>query len=200
MKTNKQNLKKALKNLPAYEPEPEVWESLNLLLSRTLISRKLSQLSEYEPPEKSWENISVKLDLREKSSDKKKNITRLARWLLAAAVLIPGLIYYGETAFNSGSKITYSEEIVSEFEATDWNEDEREIRKVLNVLSEEHPAVCNSPEFIKMNDDLKYLDQSKQDILNRLNRYETNTQLEKLLVDIELERTELIKSMIAKTL
>lgn len=200
MKTTRQNLKKALKHLPAYEPEPEVWESLNLLLNRTLFSRKLSQLSEYEPPRSTWKKISIKLDLREKSSDKKKNIIRFVRWSLVAAMFIPGFIIYRETAFTSASKITYSEEIVSLYEATDWNEDEKEIRKVLIVLCEEHPAVCNSPEFIKMNDDLRFLDQSKQDILNQLNRYETNAQLDKLLVDIELERTDLIKSMIAKTL
>lgn len=200
MKTNKHNLKKALNLLPAYEPEPEVWKRLNLLLNRSLFSRKLSQLSEYEPPRNTWEKISIELDLREKSSGKKKNIIRLARWSLVAAMFILGFIIYREAANTSGSKFTYSEEIVSVYEATDWNEDEKEIRKVLTKLCEEHPVVCNNPEFIKMNNDLKYLDQSKQDILNQLNRYETNTRLDQLLVDIELERTELIKSMIAKTL
>ncbi|NOU47747.1 MAG: hypothetical protein HOO86_11890, partial [Bacteroidales bacterium] len=102
---------------------------------------------------------------------------------------------------NSKNKnFNYTEEWMVITEVPQWEEDELEVAEVLNLICNENPRACKSPEFIHMNDELLYLDQSKQAILNQLSKYDKNIELEKMLMKIELQRTSLIKEMIAKTL
>jgi hypothetical protein len=81
-----------------------------------------------------------------------------------------------------------------------WSEDDQSVDQALALICNEKPSVCNTQEFREMEEELSILTQSKQAILGQLNSYDTNTEMEILLTEIELERSNLIKEMIANTI
>jgi len=217
---NRNILKDALKKLPVYTPENPVWEKIELQLAKDPVSGKIPQLHVIDPPEAIWTNIDHELNRREKLSSLKRynppeevweNIDRTlttnrikrktVQWLTGAsavaAVLILGFFIFTP---NGGNNYSYSEEWVQIQDVHQWEEDDQSVEQVLALLCNENPATCKTPEFKELEKELSFLNQSKQEILNQLNKYDANTELEIKLTEIELERSNLIKEMIAKTI
>jgi hypothetical protein len=225
MEQNKDILLEALRNLPDYTPENNVWEAVAFSLEKISISSKPAQLIEitppefiwdnidnelnfhekciklnqYDPPQKVWENIDNHLSIKKLTGVKRRVFKLMISSMAAAAIFILGFFIF--TTLNSKNKnFNYTEEWMEITEVPQWEEDEIEVTKVLTLICNENPRACKSPEFKHMNDELRYLDQSKQAILNQMSKYEKNIEFEKMLMKIELQRTSLIKEMIAKTL
>jgi len=216
---------KALGNLPAYSPKDKVWEKVSTRLNNNVLTHGLNQLGSFDPPESVWNNISKELTTHEKSPSlnqydppetvwenidsrltakevnrMKRQIIRLFQWTSAvAAILVLGLFIYTSINSNNNS-FNYSEEWLELRDVQYWNEDNYSVEYALAKICEEKPIACKSPEFKEMEEELAFLDQSKQTILQQLNKYDTNTELEILLTKIELERSSLIKDMIAITI
>lgn len=225
MGKNKNILTDALRKLPVYSPEKKVWETLTVHLENKTSSAKLLQLTEFEPPKSIWDSIDEKLNQKEKLSSLKeynppenvwenidKNLSvkktkrtkkRIVRWMklssAVAAILLLGYFIFNNVN-NNKNIFSYSEEWIELTDLQLWNEDDNAIEYILAIICNENPKACKSPEFQEMDKELKFLDQSKQAILQQLNKYDTNTELEILLTEIELERTSLIKEMISKTI
>ncbi|HDO28277.1 MAG TPA: hypothetical protein ENH02_09200 [Bacteroidetes bacterium] len=220
MEKNWKILIDALKKLPVYTPENHVWKKIKLYLAKNLASGKMPQLHVIDPPEDVWTSIDHELNRREKLSSLKRynppeevweNIDRTlttklikrrtVRWLTwstaAAAVLILGLFIF---TTNIGKNYSYSEEWVQIQDVHQWEEDDQPVEQALALLCSENPATCKTPEFKELQKELSSLNQSKQEILKQLNKYDANTELEIKLTEIELEKSELIKEMIAKTI
>lgn len=225
MEKNRNILNKALLKLPQYSPEDIVWKDITSRLDNKLVREKISLLSEVEPPEGIWTEIDKELNRREKISllnqfnppektweriekqlekkeirPKRKRTIQFVSWTSAiAAVLIIG--FFISTLFiTKPNNRTYSEEWIEIPTEQQWNENVEEIEVTLDLLCSERPKACQSPDFKKLERELSFLTESKQAILNQLSKYETNRELELLLVKIELERTSLIKEMIEKTI
>ena len=225
MEKNKKILVDALRKLPVYAPEDKVWETLSLNLKKTQPSgimpqlhktappeaiwtnidnelshrEKLAALHIYEPPLEVWGNIEQKLNLRKTQRIKRRTIQWLKWSSAAAAIFVLGFFIF--TAINNkNNNFSYSEEWVELQDVQRWTEDDQSIEQALALICNEKPAECNTPEFREMEDELSILTQSKQAILGQLNSYDTNTEMEILLTEIELERSNLIKEMIAKTI
>lgn len=223
MEKNKDILKLALHKLPRYEPKAEVWESISVKLENntSLIRKaqlsevkppdmiwanidkelnrreKISSLTQVNPPEKIWETIELQLERNESRLSKRKTI-QFASWTSAiAAILIIG--FFISTLFKTTPKnLTYSEEWIEIPIELQWDGNEEEIEAALDLLCSERPIECQSPDFKKIQQELLFLTESKQVILDQLRKYESNTELEQLLVKIELERTSIIKELIEK--
>jgi len=217
---NRNILSDALKKLPVYTPEKHVWEKIELHLSKDPAPGKMPQLPVIDPPEDVWTNIDHELSRRGKLSSLKqynppeevwKNIDRTlttnrikrktVQWLswssAVAAVLILSFFIFTP---NGGKNYSYSEEWVQIQDVHQWEEDDQSVEQVLALLCNENPATCKTPEFKELEKELSFLNQSKQEILNHLNKYDAHTKLEIKLTEIELERSNLIKEMIAKTI
>ncbi len=225
MEKNRDILIKALRNLPAYSPEDKVWEKVLTRLNNNVLTHGLNQLGTFDPPDTVWNNISNELTTREKSPSLnqydppekvwenidsrltakeanrvKKQIIRLFQWTSAvAAIFVLGLFIYTYINTNN-SNLSYSEEWMEYGDLQSWNEDNYLVEYALVLICEENPIACKSTEFKEMKEELTFLDQSKQTILQQMNKYDTNTELEILLTKIELERSSLIKEMIAITI
>jgi len=225
MEKNRNILTDALGKLPVYTPDENIWDELTNHLQSKTTSTKLLRLTNYDPPESIWGNIDEKLSQKEKLSSLKEysppeniwnnidqdlsakkisnNKKQIVSWMklssVAAAIFILGYFIF-ITVNNSKNNFSYSEEWLELTDVQNWNEEENSIDYVLNLMCNENPKACKSAEFLEMDEELKFLDQAKQAILQQLNKYDTNTKLEILLTEIELERTSLIKEMIAKTI
>ncbi len=225
MEKNRKILTDALRKLPVYSPKEKVWEELCVHLENKTSSAKLSQLIDFDPPESIWDNIEEKLSQKEKLSSLneynppinvweniEKNLSvkkakrakkHIVRWIklssAAAAIFLLG--YFIFNTVNSNNNIfSYEEEWIELTDLQIWNKEEQSVEYALAIICNENPKVCKSPEFQEIDKELKFLDQSKQAIIQQLNKYDTNTELEILLTEIELERTSLIKEMISKTI
>lgn len=226
MEKNKKILLDALRNLPDYSPDNKVWVRISEDLDKNSTSTKILQqlskieppeniwdkideeltrrekrsiLKQYNPPEKVWENIDRNLSIR-KTNRVKRRIIQLVKWSsAAAAVFILGFFIF--TTVNTNKiNFSYSEEWIELQDVQKWDEDELVIEQTLDLICRENPIACKSPEFKKMEEDLEFLNQSKQAILKQLSKYDANTELEIMLTEIELEQTSLIKEMIANTI
>ena len=225
MEKNRKILNNILRNLPAYSPEDKVWEGISVHLEKNFSSGKLHYLSKFEPPESIWNNIDQELTGQEKRSALrqydppesvweniesnlsikktnrvKKSIIQLVIWSsAAAAIFLLGFFIF--TTNNANNKnFNYSEEIIELHDVQKWNDEDQMIEQALDLICREKPTACSSLEFKTLEEDLASLKQSKEAILKQLSKYSTNTDLEIMLTEIELERTSLIKEMIAKTI
>ena len=223
MEKNRKILIDALRKLPVYSPEDKAWEVLSSNLKKAQPSGSMPQLRKIEPPEAIWTNIDNELSHREKLTalnhfdppqevweniDKKLSITKadqgkrkIIQWLKwsSAAAAIVALGFFIFTTINN-KNFNYSEEWVKIQDVQQWNGDDQSIEQALALICNENPATCNTPEFIKLEKELSFLNQSKQEVIGQLNKYDTNTKLEIILTEIELERSSLIKEMIANTI
>lgn len=225
MEKNRNILNNALSKLPIYQAEEKVWNSITNHLDQSLSSNKLPQLSEIEPPESIWDNIDKKLSKREKISalteynppekvweniDKevslknanhlKRQIFQWVKWSSAAAAIFTLGLFIFNTVNTNNNDFSYSEESLELTNMQNWNDDDLSVEYALALICKENPTACKSPEFKEMDNELTFLNQSKQAIIEQLNKYDTNTELELMLTEIELERSSLIKEMIAQSI
>ncbi len=97
--------------------------------------------------------------------------------------------------------LSYSEEIINIEKPVYWQEGDTEISELVNALCVANPLACSyPPEFKAKQKELDYLNEKKSEILNRLNSYDQNTDLQILLTKIELEKNEIVKQMISKAI
>ena len=223
MEKNRKILVDALRKLPVYSPEDNAWKVLSSNLKKTQPSVSMPQLCKIEPPEAIWTNIENELSRREKLSalnfydpplevwgnivhklnirkikQAKRRTTQWLKWsAAAAAIFVLGFFIF--TTINNNN-FSYSEEWAELQDVQLWTEDDQSVEQALALICNEKPATCNTPEFKKLEKELSFLNQSKQEILSQLNKYDTNTELEIILTEIELERSSLIKEMIANTI
>lgn len=225
MEKNRKILLNALRNLPVYPPDNKEWEGILAHLEKNSSSARLPRLSKIEPPksiwdkidkeltrrekrsalnqynpsEKVWENIDRNLSVR-KANRVKRRIFQWVKWSSAAAAIFTLGFFIFTTNNTNNKNFSYSEEWLELRDVQKWDEDEQVVEQTLDLICRENPIVCISPEFKKMEEDLEFLNQSKRAILRQLSKYDTNTELEIMLTEIELERTSIIKEVIAKTI
>lgn len=193
MENNREKLLDALHKLPEIQPGNELWVKLESSLNTTAENKLFSNLRKIEPPAIIWENIDEKLAIREH----RFKIRILVRWsVAAAAVLVLGLFVFTFTG-KDHNRLSYSEESLTGQDLHHWHDDDAVIDQALVQICDSKPAACQTLEFKKKEQELDFLDQSKQAIEEQLSQYDSNTELEILLAKVELERTDIIDQMIA---
>ena len=225
MEKNRKILLDTLRKLPVYTPDDEIWEALSSNLKETSSLNKMPALSKIEPPEFIWTNIDNHLNRQEKlaaltqyepphevwenieqglNDRKHKGVSRRSfqwiKWASAVAALFVLGFFISKAIDNNNSDFTYSEEWVEIRNVQQWTAEDTSVELALNLICLAKPLECKTPEFKELKKELSFLNQSKQEILRQLNKYDTNTELEIKLTEIELERSNLIKELIAKTI
>ena len=225
MEKNRKILLDTLGKLPVYTPKDEIWETLSSNLEETSSPDKLPALSKIEPPEFIWTNIDNHLSRQEKlaaltqydpprevwknieqglNNRKHKGVSRRSfqwiKWASAIAALFVLGFFISKAINKNSSNFSYSEEWVEIRDVQRWTDEDPSVEQALNLICLAKPQECNTPAFKELEKELSFLNQSKQEIIRQLNKYEPNTELEIKLTEIELERSNLIKEMIAKTI
>ncbi len=224
MEKNRKILDEALQQLRSYAPKEKVWNAVQSKLAEATIAEGLSKLKSIEPPQKVWNSIVNELDKHEKIGqlkgftpgdeiwnriDATLNVEEaksrkliIFRWttLLAAAGVAIIMAYFLLFPNQQKSNISYSEEVIKIEKPGQWQEDDAQISNLLNALCAANPIACSQPDFKEKQEELDYLNEKKSEILERLNAYDQNKDLQILLTKIELEKNEIVKQMISKTM
>ena len=224
MEKNRKILDEALQQLRSYTPDEKVWESVQSKLAEVAMGDGLAKLKSIEPPQQIWDAVANELDKQEKihqlteftpgdeiwnridatlnAEEAKARRQIIYRWttLLAAAGVAIVLAYFLIIPNQQKTNISYSEEVIKTENSGHWQEDDTEISNLLTALCAANPVACNQPDFKAKQEELDYLNEKKSEILERLNAYDQNKDLQILLTKIELEKNEIVKQMISKTM
>lgn len=224
MEKNRKILDEALQQLRSYAPGEKVWDAVQSELADAAMADGLSKLKPIDPPQEVWNAIANELDKQEKIhqlkeftpgdeiwnridaslnvEERKARKLIIFRWatLLAAASIAIVLAYFLIFPNQQKSNISYSEEVIKIENPGHWQEDDAEISDLLNTLCSANPVACSQPEFKEKQKELDYLNEKKLEILERLNAYDQNKDLQILLTKIELEKNEIVKQMISKVM
>lgn len=190
------HLKKALEQLPEYEPGQEVWDNISYLLSKKGASLQFQKLPVYEAPESIWNNISTKLD---QARPRLISIRKLY-WYAAitAGVILGGFVISNQLSDSSSETISFSTEAINDItNASDWANDEAAF-SLLDEFCNKIAFECNSPEFISLKTELDELNTAHSELKAVLTAFNEDPDLLEQLTLIERQRTDLLKTLFAK--
>ncbi|HMR43753.1 MAG TPA: hypothetical protein PKC40_07965 [Saprospiraceae bacterium] len=172
-----------------------VWQKLeNSLNEANKLKAGLNNLPVYNAPETVW--VKIESDLTEKRPGK---LIKLGTFRIAAAILVllgAGVWIYFSLAEET-ELISYSTEFVSgELQINDWDEEESAFL-MLDQICIEKPFLCEDAEFQLLRRSLNDLTEGKNALKNSLGEINTDPDLIAQLAKIEMERTNILKEMLA---
>jgi hypothetical protein len=223
MKKNRNIWLTTLRKLPVYNPEDKIWVNITTKLEIKGVLTQIEkpeqiemfnnlnepvnyelnvknnpvQLISYDPPEEVWNCIEEKLESREYRRSNKLIKVWISWSISAAAAIIAGLLVVNGM-FQNKHHVNFSEVWQKTTDVSQWDNDQV-IDKTIALLCSENPSSCEKPEFRKLEKELESLNLSKKAILDQLNQFDENRDLEITLTKIELSQTDIIHQMIALT-
>jgi hypothetical protein len=220
---NQDTLKKALEQLPTYEPATTVWSAIDMQLQ---ISGLKNDLNQYAPPFFIWDSLEKQLELdnselkiknlelstafnselnRELNTSikplKKQGLLRqlnLRKWAMAAT--IAGMVFTVFTVLKpkntEGGDFKYSTETVdNQLIKNDWNDSEADFKMVEDFCQQQITA-CETPVFKTLKHELDELNTAREDIKNAIGDFNSNADLIMQLRDIEQQRATVLKQIV----
>ena len=194
---SKDNLKKALKNLPIHKAPDMIWAKIDSELGSqegdSPLNEALAKLPMYQPTEQVWQNITQELPDAKPRFKVIRNVLGLAASL---ALLIGGLFWINGP---SEGKIdyAYSEEVLDERLQFEVIEDDEETFAMIEEICELKSYLCDYSDFNNLRNELTELTEAKEELQFALGDYNTNPELMAELNDIEMERTVVFKRLLA---
>ncbi|MEM6699960.1 MAG: hypothetical protein AAF806_05365 [Bacteroidota bacterium] len=187
---NEQELKNAIRALPKYEAPEQVWQGIAGDLE---LQNAITKLPNYSPKAGVWERIEQELPA--------KRVRLLPkRWMSAAAaitVLLVATFWWQATQSRpdivalEGTEIDRSDLLLA-----DWNEDE-DAFEMMKSLCERHPFLCENDNFQNLENELMELEEAKIAVSSTMKKYGQQARLVHQIKQIEQERSEVLKEMIA---
>lgn len=201
---NRNILQKSIASLPEYEPEPLVWLTIEAELEaaqkQNALKTAIRRLPVYQPPESIWVNIENDL-ARVSEKDSKNAIVWLKRISVAAAVvaiLALGNNFFKQNAEQEHITISFSTEVAEEvLFQQDWDDDDDAFQMVLAFCETEN-IVCQIPEFMVLKTELEDLNEARETLKSALDHYGADAELIAQLIQIEHDRSDILKKMIEK--
>lgn len=188
---NRETLRRALERLRSYAPGEELWSGVEAQLDRSPPVPGLDKLPTYAPPPQVWNTLNHDLDRDRVRQLGRRRIFRVAA-VAASLLLLVGLLF---PLTGSSPKVTV---VVSEERApslpidADWQEDDNRFEDLLRRLAaDDEPAV----NILKV--ELEELTGARRDVEEMLNRYGQDPQLIRQLGEIERERSDIYRQLIA---
>lgn len=178
-------------NLPEHSPNENVWKIIEIGLSNQEL---LDAMPQHTPSEKVWNKIQPT------PTGQVIILTNILK-IAASFVFIIGVGYL-IALLNPMKKdkeiINFTEEWIEPIDAKSWNiEEDRSIAALIEQKETERPLLLKSEEYNLLKREYKNLLDSKQQILNELNPYSENVELELILTRIELEKNSIARSLIS---
>lgn len=196
---NRSTLIEALSTLPEYDPPAKVWQAVETdldLLSVLPEQESMAELlPEYDPPANLWQNIQNELD-------KGSRVVPLNKWLIRIAATIALLTaawwaLHQHQPAQEEAVVSYSIEVMNPLlEKNDWDEDEDAFQKFMSLCQTGH-FICQQPSFKNLESELKELTEAKNLLKEAIGTYGTSPELVLEMKEIELQRTDILKKMMA---
>ena len=199
--TNHTILKKAVTRLPMHQPPDEIWSAIDNALH---LQKGIQQLPQHQPAESIWQTIELDL-AKSVSSTQSSGSTRRLFWIkrmsiAASFLLLVGMCWWSMNKFSNSNQFHYSQELINtQLLIADWDED-AEVFTQIEAICQTKTYVCSAPEFQELEQELQELNAAKLDLKQAINDFGKDTQLIAQLSEVELERTVILKKMIANIL
>ncbi len=198
MERNHQTLQNAIVQLLDYQPKHRLWDAIEQRLdaeqSQERLQEAINQLPTYAPPTELWNRIAAEL---EQPSPMRLRVSRSA-WLSLAAATILAVISLVFWLNRTPEPTETVQMLYAAAEANpinaDWNEDEATIEHIMNIYAQRASFLQSEPGETLISD-LKELNEAKAEIQNMMQKYGQDAQLVRTIVEIERQRSEIVKKM-----
>jgi hypothetical protein len=192
------------KKLPQFKAPDNIWDKiqneLNTPEEMVPLKEALSKLPTYDAPDSIWSTIEKSLD----PQAKKENgfMVFMSKPLVSIAASLLLLIGFMAWFFNQPSATNQEVELVQYEEVIqeDWqiqaDEDEAAFALVDQFCREKH-FVCNQPEFQNLKSELDELNLACDAMKEVIGNYNDAPEMIAQLTEIEMERTEVLKKLMA---
>ena len=195
---NRDNLKKALDQLPAYDPPAGLWDQIQSDLTKPnvpneeVLHEAVEHLPAYTPPVSVWNTLARQLDTDQQV--RKLRVVRqrqVLQWAAAVAfLLVAGYAILREP--GPKVKLQYAQETVQQFQVDiDWNSDESIFAQLEDQLVQ-----VNDPAINKLRFEYEELSSAHEDVSAMLKSYGRDPQLIRQMADIERERSDIYRQII----
>ncbi|MFK7978823.1 MAG: hypothetical protein AB8G86_02475 [Saprospiraceae bacterium] len=190
-------LKKAVTQLPTYQPPDEIWLAVDKELD---LQKEVSQLPTHQPPKLVWESIEANL-VNDASSVKQPRLFWLKRLSIAASfLLLIGASWWIINQATTTESFQYAQETIDvQLLEADWDEDGEALAQI-EAICKAKIYTCALPEFQQLEQELEELNEAKSDLKQAIDDFGKDTQLIAQLSEVELERTTILKKMMANIL
>ncbi|GAA4413997.1 hypothetical protein GCM10023187_42910 [Nibrella viscosa] len=190
MERNRDTLIQALQQLPAYEPDEAVWQTIRHQLAEAPLQQAIQQLPNYEPDEAVWQAIQT--TTRPQNNDR----FRISRWAAAAVgVLVSSLAIWLIRHNSPEPPITYATEVVDtrllppEEPLTDATYQQ------LKAYCEAETVVCHSPRFRQLQAEYQTLQAATEQLQQAMGHYNTEPELVRQLSEVERQKASILNQM-----
>lgn len=195
---NHDTLQRTIQELPQYSPGAAVWLSLEQALDAERAEEPLREaiqsLPTYVPQGDVWDRIEQEL------AQPVRKPLFVRRWVqLASAAVLTGalisLVVWLNLSNNSGMQetITYAQAEQAAAPSADWDADDALIANVADAYAQR--ASFLQTEGRDLLSELGELNEAKAEIKSMMQKYGQDAQLIENIVEIERERTEVVKQM-----
>jgi hypothetical protein len=178
--------------LPKHRPSENVWSAIENELNN---QDAIDSLPQHSPSDAIWNQIE--------KHHKKNILLTLPAWTKVAAsiLLIVGvgaLLTLLNAEPTNNTTITYSEEWIEPMDTENWNiEEDQNIALLIEQKEMESPLLLKSEEYKLLKEEYINLIDSKKLILDEVNPFTENVELELILTRIELEKSSIVRSLIS---
>ena len=199
--TNHTILKKAVTRLPMHQPPDEIWSAIDNALN---LQKGIQQLPQHQPAEFIWQTIEVDLAKSVSSTQNSRSSKRLFLLkkisIAASLLLLIGMSWWNLNKHANLNQFHYSQELIDpQLLVADWDED-AEVFTQIEAICQTNNYACTAPEFQQLEQELQELNAAKSDLKQAIDDFGKDTQLIAKLSEVELERTVILKKMIANIL
>ncbi|WP_020534317.1 hypothetical protein [Lewinella cohaerens] len=195
---NRDSLKKALGQMPSFDPPAGLWDQIQSELAtphapvEEALHDAVQHLPGYAPPVTVWNKLARQLDTDHQTRQLRVVRRRqVLQWAAAVALLL--MAGYGIMREPGPKvKLQYAQETVQQFQAElDWNTDEN----IFAQLEQELVQV-NDPAINKLRFEYEELSSAHEDVTAMLRSYGRDPQLIRQMADIERERSDIYRQII----
>ncbi len=188
---NRDRLREALENLPAYDPPPGTWDGLRDRLDAPV--PLADRLPAYAPPPGVWNGLNEGLDRQQRG----RIVQLRRRRVLGVAAALTLLLTAGTVLWqlNRGPSVSYAfatEQTAGLEVAADWEADEDRFDGLMVKLADH-----NEPTHNELLLELEEMDDARTQIMAMLDSYGNDANLLNKLAAVERTRSELYRRAIA---
>lgn len=195
---NRNSLRQALQQLPSYTPPADMWERVVDNIDRPVVDESplveaVRSLPGHTPPSGVWNALARHLD--DERGAKIRQLRTRRQWMTAAAAvaLVLGVAWWVFREPPPKISIQYAQETVQQFQLDiDWDADTDIFAQLEQQLSS-----VNNPTVNKLKVEYEELSLARKDVESMLKSYGQDPQLVRKMADIERERTDIYRQIIA---
>lgn len=204
MNDQNKHLRKAISELPSFEPSNELWNKIEYDLDfDNKISGKLLTLPEYDAEPGLWDNIEKSLDKDSYKIRRRKNLT-LAKYITGVAASITFIILGLEVMLNEKPKtvdISYTEEVIVDehrFTSDGADKVQDDAIQFIKQNCEVNNEICETPEFVELKTQLDELDAAISQLDIAVKKYGKDPDLIRTQIKLENLKSQVTKELIQK--